>query len=462
MTYCTILLLGLFFIPAFVQAQVVISEIMYDHSGSDTGHEWIELYNESDAPVVMTAGIHGWKLNDGSNHNLVDPSDGIGRGSLTIAPQTYLILSNDPEIFLTEYPSGSYSVIKSAFSLNNTGATITLFDDTGATVDSNAYNKDMGGSGDGNSLHRSGATITPGTPSPGAEESEVQSENTNTNNNTAATSEENIFADQGATNGSISFPTEPQIFANAGKDRTVIVGADSVFEGKAFGLKNEPLENARYIWNFGNGVVKEGQKVLAHYEYPGEYVVTLSVASGKYSASDRLVVSAVVANMIISQADSTLIELSNKTNRDIDLSFWQFGVGAERFMFPEGTIILANRKLIFASSVTKLVNARPDSTILLYPNGAVAAATAPTPLPALTLPSSPSAPKTQSKSPKAGISITPQVALASAEAAPSIGQKGGGQGILPWLGALGAVIIAGVGVIVFWKREDADEIKILE
>ncbi|MCG2698987.1 PKD domain-containing protein, partial [Candidatus Parcubacteria bacterium] len=88
--------------------------------------------------------------------------------------------------------------------------------------------------------------------------------------------------------GSIEWPVEPQIFANAGSDKTAIAGADVYFSGKALGLKKEPLESARYLWNFGDGAISEGQNVKHVYKYPGEYIVILDISSGKYSASGRL------------------------------------------------------------------------------------------------------------------------------------------------------------------------------
>ena len=51
--------------------------------------------------------------------------------------------------------------------------------------------------------------------------------------------------------GSVSWPDEQQIYANAGKDKTGIAGADVLFEGKALGFKKEPLENASVSLDFG-------------------------------------------------------------------------------------------------------------------------------------------------------------------------------------------------------------------
>jgi hypothetical protein len=41
-------------------AQIAISEVFYDATGSDTDREWIELVNESNAPVELGAFSLGW------------------------------------------------------------------------------------------------------------------------------------------------------------------------------------------------------------------------------------------------------------------------------------------------------------------------------------------------------------------------------------------------------------------
>ena len=50
-----------------------------------------------------------------------------------------------------------------------------------------------------------------------------------------------------------------QISAKAGEDKTAVAGADIVLEGKAYGFKKEPLENARYLWILGDWSYKEGK-----------------------------------------------------------------------------------------------------------------------------------------------------------------------------------------------------------
>src|SRR6185312_14928822 len=147
----------LLFLPARAGAQVVINEVMYNPQGSDSGREWIELYNSGSSDVTMVGGSGkgSWRVNDSSNHTLADPAGGIGRGTLTVPSGGYLIVASDPASFLSgEYEGGTYSVIKSSIALNNNGATVTLLDGTGTTVDSIAYTPSQGGSDDGASLQR--------------------------------------------------------------------------------------------------------------------------------------------------------------------------------------------------------------------------------------------------------------------------------------------------------------------
>jgi hypothetical protein len=202
-------------------------------------------------------------------------------------------------------------------------------------------------------------------PTPGAQN---ESSNSDEENQKEEESSESISNPPSTSQGS-SFPIEPQIFADAGEDRNVIIGADSLFEGKAFGLQKKPLPGARYVWNFGNGETKEGQNVLHYYKYPGEYVVMLNVSSGEYSASDRIVVNAYPAELVISKVENGFIEIYNKSNQELNLSWWQIQSGVERFMIPKDTIISSGKKLIFSNEITGLNTSVKESISLLYPNG---------------------------------------------------------------------------------------------
>ena len=358
-------LLVLLILPNALFAQIEISEIMYDvpnEVGADKDREWIELYNSGSSDVDLT----GWKFNDGSNHLLNAPPKNGSRGSLTISAGEFIILSGKAETFIIDHPEYSGTVIDTVMSLNNTSETILLLDENGNTVDSFSYTKDLGADGDGNSLQRVSGEWVAGIPTLGEE-------------NTVSTAapyfpDESGEKSQTVQTTSISslFPTEPQITVYAGESRVVIVGADTEFRGEALGLKGEPLAGARYQWNMGNGELKEGKAILHFYHYPGEYVVILTVSSGQYAASDRLIVTAVSAQVNISKANADLIELTNESDVELNLSWWILKAGKKLFTIPKDTLILAGRTLVFSDEVTQLAVVDPYDVELLYPNGVAA------------------------------------------------------------------------------------------
>lgn len=171
------------------------------------------------------------------------------------------------------------------------------------------------------------------------------------------------------------WPIEPQIYANAGPDKTVVVGADVYFSGQALGIKKEPLENARYLWNFGDGAVGEGKNVRHPYRYPSEYLVVLDVSSGQYSASDNLLVKVIPNQIKISEANQDFIKISNDSNVTLDVSKWSLRLRGNNnfFIFPESTLIKADSDLIISSSISGIGITEPGTMIeLFYPNGSLA------------------------------------------------------------------------------------------
>jgi len=165
------------------------------------------------------------------------------------------------------------------------------------------------------------------------------------------------------------FPVEPQIFASAGPDKVVIVGADEKFTGSSVGLNKEPLTGARYLWSFGDGSTGEGISVLHNYKYPGEYIVVLDIASGKYSASDRLIVKAVPNQLKISEINTEFIKLLNSSGSEINISNWFFRFSGVYFKIPETTIIRAKSELVIPNTVTGFkISSKSDLVELLYPN----------------------------------------------------------------------------------------------
>lgn len=147
--------------PTFTSAQVIISEIMYDLAeGSDSGREWIEVYNAGATPMVFTE----LTLFESNRKH------GITGETKTVPPNTFAVIVDKPEKFRADYPTYTGLIFDSAFSLNNEGEALDLRRGEGV-LDTASYEKSLGGNGSGESIQRTalarGATFAPGAPTPG-------------------------------------------------------------------------------------------------------------------------------------------------------------------------------------------------------------------------------------------------------------------------------------------------------
>jgi hypothetical protein len=366
-----ILLAVFFFTPLVMTASVRISEIMYDLPGADAGREWVEIHNSGSTAVDLA----GWKFFDGSNHTLNDPPKNGGRGSLVMPAGSFAILASDAEIFISEYPSYTGTVIDTVMSLNNTAGTLKLIHKEGNEIDSVSYNKEMGGAGDGDSLHRSGSNIVAGAPSPG-------SLNASPSNNAGGGSEDEETSNFGAVEATSPTITKentsakaPQIYADAGADRTIMARAGVIFSGKVYDSSKSPLPNAKVYWNMGDGTILDGQAILHAYIYPGTYTVVMHASVKGFSTTDKLVVKVIDSPIKISDIGDgadPYIKIKNDSTSDLEISLWNLRVNDKTWGIPPGTFIVKKSELIFSSKRTGLLPRTGDKIELVFPNGEVA------------------------------------------------------------------------------------------
>jgi hypothetical protein len=120
---------------------------MYDPTGSDSGHEWVEVYNQSDEPVTLD---DQWKFFDGSSHIL-----NLAQGTATLAPHTLAVIADKSDIFLAQYPLYDGTLFDSVVSIGNSGSTIALYTNGQATADSSlTFDPSWGGSGNNKTLEK--------------------------------------------------------------------------------------------------------------------------------------------------------------------------------------------------------------------------------------------------------------------------------------------------------------------
>ncbi len=135
--------------PVLGPQDIVINEIMYNPSGTDTNHEWIEIYNNKSGPINLT----GWKFVDGSTHTFSS-----AQGDMIISAGGYAIITSSPANFLSDYSNNSSStswiIIKSAISLGNTNQYVALINTGSVVIDSLTYSNTWGGDGTDKTLER--------------------------------------------------------------------------------------------------------------------------------------------------------------------------------------------------------------------------------------------------------------------------------------------------------------------
>ena len=112
---------------------IVINEIMYNHApvflptgSTPNAEEWIELYNKSSSPVVLT----GWKVRGGVSFDFT--------AGTTIPAGGYLVVANDAPALLAKFP-GITVVGPLGGSLSNSDDLITLEDGTDNVVNEVHY-----------------------------------------------------------------------------------------------------------------------------------------------------------------------------------------------------------------------------------------------------------------------------------------------------------------------------------
>lgn len=344
--------LFILFLPIFASADVQINEVMYDLDGSDTDREWIEILNSGESSVLISN--YSFREND-TNHKL----ESVEGGS-EIPPSGYAVIVDNVQKFKVDNPQFSGILIDSTFSLSNTGETLSIVkgDDI---IDTVSYTDKDGASGDGKTLNRDGSGWLVRSKNPGGGISEGASVTTSKEiNDTSVSTISTVIEEE----------FEPQVHANAGTDKEVLAGTNVMFEGKAIGIKKELIPSARFRWNFGDGVVKEGKNISHLYIYPGKYIVSLNVISGEYSEGDTVKVTVLAPELLISkrvEGNNGYIEISNESSKDVNVSGLMIRDKNYNFAFPEGTILASKNKTRFLNSITGIKDV--NNTTLVYANG---------------------------------------------------------------------------------------------
>lgn len=346
------------FIPFSALANVVINEVAWmgmspkerETSQAAANNEWIELKNLDSNSVNLS----GWALEAQDGQPAIAISETCK--NTIIQGDGYFLLERSDD---NAVPGVAADCIYTG-ALENEGEYLVLKNSSGATIDSidaslkwlagdNSTKETMQKTSAGNWIT---AQATP-----------------RAKNYDDSSSPENQNQTQ------ITEPDQTkQIRAEAGEDKTVFIGQKTIFQGKVYGFDGKEIQNARFLWNFGDGMINEGNPISHIYRYLGEYIVILNGSSGIYANSDQLRVKVSAPPFKITglkPGENGFIEISNQSNYELDISGFSFSGGKKYFYFPENSMISPNSRLLVPGSVSGINFASPSAVEFYYPDGSL-------------------------------------------------------------------------------------------
>lgn len=359
-----------------------INEIMYDAPGSDTGAEWVEIYNDEGSSVNLS----GYKFFEAdTNHGLT-----LISGNSTLASGDFAIIVSDPTIFESIYPGVSVSIFDSSFSLVNTGGEyIAIKDASGNVLDGLTYDPSIGAGDNGNTLSYSSGVWVSASPTPGTTNASGSTENTDDTNDD--TSGSNSDSDSDTVNSTTS-SSDGTVSSSENVVETVwtmeikapaygIVGSDVVFESEVYNNNGKKVYPGKLVWNMGDGTVihQDSAGELRHtYFSTGTYVVYVDYYKATSFPADEPVVSARV-NLNVNNNTFTIergkeigfltdVVLTNKSGKEVNLGDWKIVGDLHTYTIPKNTISIYGKDLTLSGTATGFTTG--DETITLYdPSG---------------------------------------------------------------------------------------------
>lgn len=340
-----------------VQA-LLISEVMSNPVGDDSGREWIEVYNNSDSSIDLSPLTISIK---GGVAVAVTPLS----GGTMLAPDGYAIIGSTVSgstKFLQDYPNYSGLLFKSSISLVNTGITSIDIKLSGSTADSlSSYTAAK----EGYTLSLVNGSFAQGSPTPG------------TANEAAPTSSEitaSTSTDSQITVAKQSAPS-PDIILYIPSEKTVVAGAESFFSTFGMTRAGIPIEGLIFNWAFGDGGQGMGSSTIYKYVYPGRYIAKVEANNNSVAGSGIMKVRVVSPDISIVKVDTgkygAYVDILNPNNYELDLSQWKLLIDGKAYPFPKNTLIAGGATTRFSGLAMGFASTTVSSNTvikILFPN----------------------------------------------------------------------------------------------
>jgi hypothetical protein len=192
---------------------------------------------------------------------------------------------------------------------------------------------------------------------------QVGSAGTNTSNstNTTATSTTSNQTETQSSSSTSSAHSSPvplstvdqkmEFEISAGRDRLTTVGNSVAFKAVATKVQNVSEAGITYDWSFGDGTTARGVSATHAYRFAGDYSVVVNASYSDKQAVSRVNVKVILPNIALARVLGGF-EVYNKSNSEINLEGWRLQNSKKAFVFPNDTLIPANKKVVFADEVT--------------------------------------------------------------------------------------------------------------
>lgn len=338
------------FVPQITNAEVYISEIMYDLEGTDSGREWIEIHNDSSNDIDLSTyylyeNEVAHKINT-DNNSLIKAGD-------------YAVIADSIQKFKEDWPSFSKNIFDSVFSLNNSGETISILDSSKNLINEISYNPEMGAKGNGNSLQYLDGNFVPGFPTPGdmnvqEPDSEISDEINDEDNLNQNSDGESAHSEQ---NELSTYKPKTKAKVGIGRNRKIPLNSEVTFEV----FVSDDSEKGKFYWSLGDNTENKGSEIKHYYRNPGEYNVVLNAIFTDYKLTSRTKVYVEKPDLDLEEKDGKLA-IKNSGKSEINLGNFILEIGENRKKIVKDTILSKGQSLIF--DVLKGIGYS-----LYYPNG---------------------------------------------------------------------------------------------
>lgn len=354
-----ILVLFALSLPVKLLAAVTINEVAWMGGGSSANHEWIELRNDD----TLAVSVAGWTLGDGSNLEIILAG--------TIDSNAYAVLERSSD----ESAAGPAFLIYTG-ALVNTGATLTLRNDTGAIMDQVAGGENWQEIGGDNVTKETAQYTSRGwvtaAATPGLSNAAVSPSGPSGTNTSSTSTPRVIESSQATSSGIKSKSTGVKSTVRLGSQNPILkltvdqhdiayVNQTTSFKVTPSGVGDTIAESLVYTWNFGDSLTATGTTVSHHYAYPGTYVVTVRAVYAKNDVTERREITILPATFSITRNEFGDVQLNNDAPYDIDISGYTLAgtsnvvLPARSLMVARGTVTIASErleKIPFGSEIT--------------------------------------------------------------------------------------------------------------